>query len=214
MAKKPRDRTLGLISDAPAPDALLEVARQAFAERGFSGARIDDATARAAAGDDACGPGYVRMDHLFLALWQQHEACYADAVRTAVTQARQSGVTDPAALFETGSRAFLQGSWLRRDLALLFSSGDTPAQFAAVRRYQRHRWLHRNAVLLRLDDSPGDRLHTAVLTTVVGRGAREVAVAGDFRQAQAVTDAVVGYTRLLMAAHPAPGQRAERLSTS
>jgi hypothetical protein len=204
---KPRDRAFGPAGDAPAPEALLEAARQVFGERGFSGARVDDAMRRAAAGTDARWPGRVRMDELFVALWQRHEASHADAVRRAVSQARQSGVTDPASLFEAGSRAFLQGSWLRRDLALLFSATDGPAELTAIRQHRRRVWLHRNAVLLGLADNPEDRLHTAIVTTLIGRGAREVAVAADFRQAQAVTDAVVGYARLLLAARPVAAAR-------
>jgi hypothetical protein len=196
MAKKPRDDAFGLSGTGPAPDELLAAARQLFGERGFSGARIAD------------GSCYwpVPMDELFLTLWEDHQAAHAAAASAAVARARQSGVTEAGQLFETGARAFLQGSWLRRDLALLFSSGDAPQGFAAMRQLGRRAWLTRNAKLLRLSDDPEDRLYTATLTSLIGRGASEVATAADFRQAQAMTDAVIGYTRLLVADRPRPAQ--------
>ena len=66
----------------------------------------------------------------------------------------------------------------------------------------RRAWLRRNAKLLRLGSEPEDRLYAAALTSLIGRGAREVAVAGDFRQAQAMIDAVIGYAGLLAAERP------------
>jgi hypothetical protein len=194
MAKKLTDEAFEPNGAGPARDELLAAARQVFGERGFSGARIAD--------DSCCWP--VPVDELFVTLWEDHQAAYAAAASAAVTQARQSGVTDPGLLFETGGRAYLQGSWHRRDLALLFSSGDAPPGFAAMRQLGRRAWLRRNAKLLRLGDDPEDRLYGATLTSLIGRGAREVATAADFRQAQAMIDAVLGYARLLADERPRP----------
>lgn len=203
MAKKLTDRAFELTGAAPAPE-VLDAARHLFGERGFSGACLADA--------DSASPGCGRVpvDELFVLLWEEHHAAHAAAAIAAVAQTRQSGVTDPGRLFETGTRAFLQGSWLRRDLALLFASGDAPSGFAALRRRRRNEWLRRNAALFRLDDSPEDRLYTATLTSLIGRGGREVAVAGDFRQAQAMIDAVIGYARLLVADRPRAASRPAR----
>ena len=194
MAKKLTYEAFELSGAGPAPDELLAAAREVFGERGFSGARIADGS--------CCWP--VPVDELFVTLWEDHQAAHATAASTAVAQARQSGITDPAGLFETGGRAYLQGSWHRRDLALLFSSGDAPPGFAAIRQLGRRAWLRRNAKLLRLGSEPEDRLYAAALTSLIGRGAREVAVAADFRQAQAMIDAVIGYAGLLAADRPRP----------
>lgn len=196
MAKKLTDEAFGLTGARSAPDELLAAARQVFGERGFSGARI---------ADDSCyWP--VPVDELFMTLWEDHQAAHAAAASAAVAQARQSGITEPGQLFETGGRAYLQGSWHRRDLALLFSSGDAPPGFAAMRQVGRRTWLRRNAKLLRLGSGPEDRLYGAALTSLIGRGAREVAVAADFRQAQAMIDAVIGYAGLLAADRPRPAR--------
>jgi hypothetical protein len=73
-----------------------------------------------------------------------------------------------------------------------------------MRQVGRRTWLRRNAKLLRLGSEPEDHLYAAALTSLIGRGAREVAVAADFRQAQAMIDAVIGYAGLLAADRPCP----------
>jgi hypothetical protein len=211
MAKKLSEEALRLAGPAPAP-GLLDAAREVFGERGFSGARIAETMRRAGADVDSryCYPSL--MDELFITLWENHHAAHAEAARLAVAQARRSGASDPAELFETGARAFLQGSWRRRDLALLFSSGDAPPGFAALRQRLRRDWLRRNTMLFRLNDSPEDRLYAASLTSLIGRGAREVATTGDFRQAETMINAVTGYARLLAADRPgAAGRHYDRL---
>ena len=45
---------------------------------------------------------------------------------------------------------------------------------------------------------------------MIGRGAREVATAGDFRQAETMINAVLGYTRLLVADRPRAAGRPAR----
>jgi hypothetical protein len=194
MAKKLTDEAFEWDGAGQAPDELLATARQVFGERGFSGARIAD----------DCRRWAVPVDKLFVTLWEDHQSAHAAAASTAVARARQTGITDPARLFETGGRAYLEGSWHRRDLALLFSSGDAPQGFAAMRQLGRRAWLGRNAELLRLGDDPEDRLYGATLTSLIGRGAREVATAVDFRQAQSMIDAVLGYARLLVDERPRP----------
>lgn len=197
MAKKLRDKAFELAGARSAPDDLLESARQLFGERGFSGARIAD------------GSCYwpVPMDELFMTLWQDHTGALAGAASAAVVEAGQSGVTDPGQLFEAGGRAFLEGSWLRRDLVLLFASGDAPQGFTTAQQLTRRAWLRRNTKLLRLGNDPADRLHAATLTSLIGNGECAVAAAPDFRQAQIMIDAVLGYARLLVADRPGPTHR-------
>ena len=110
-----------------------------------------------------------------------------EAASQAVAKARRSGVTDPFQLFTTGARAYLEGSWERRDLAMLFVSGDTPPGFEMMRRHRGHEWISQNDALLRLSDNSFDRLYATVLTSLIGEGAREVALAKNRRQADAVS---------------------------
>ncbi|MER6978898.1 hypothetical protein [Streptomyces carpinensis] len=188
------------IGPVEAPHGLLEAARRVFAERGFSGSRLSDTVRRADWGDSDCRP--IRMDDLFVALWAEHQAAHDAATSRAVAQARQLGVSDPGQLFESGARAYLEGAWQRRDLVLLFSSGDAPHGFAAIERRRFCQWIRRNVQAFGLADRPEDRLYVQALTLVVGQGSCEVAAAGNFRQAGTVIDAVLGYARVLLADKP------------
>src|SRR6201999_3470942 len=182
--------------------ALLDAARAIFAEQGFADASIAEVVARA---DSSVGSLYHHFggkSELFIALWQEHQAAHEEAASTAVAAAKRSGVTDPFELFSVGARAFLEGSWERRDLAMLFFNGDSPPGFEVMKRRRGHEWIVQNDTLLRLQESSFDRLYASILTSLIGEGAREVAAASTKRQANKVIDAVIEYARRLMADGP------------
>ena len=182
--------------------ALLDAARRVFAERGFSGSSIADIVDRASSSVGSLYHHFGGKNELFIALWQQHQRAHEEAASNAVAEARRRGVTDPGQLFETGARAFLDGSWERRDLALLFSSGDAPPGFEVMMRRRGCEWVCQNDALLHLSDLPVDRVYAAILTSLIAEGGREVAAAGSRRQAERIIDAVLGYARRLMAGGP------------
>jgi AcrR family transcriptional regulator len=185
--------------------ALLDAAREVFTSRGFSDASIAEVVERAGSSVGSLYHHFGGKSELFLALWQEHQQAHEQAASKAVAEARKGGVTDPGELFAAGARAFLQGSWQRRDLALLFLSGDGPPGFEVLKRQRGHEWVGQNDALLNLPDTPLDRLYASVLTTLIGEGAREVATAGNRRQASAVIDAVIEYARRLLAEGPVSG---------
>jgi len=182
--------------------ALLEVARQVFTERGFSDSPIADIVERAGSSVGSLYHHFGGKSELFIALWQEHQHAHEEAASKAVAEAKNKGVTDPGQLFETGARAFLHGSWQRRDLALLFSSGDVPPGFEVMRRRRAREWIGQNDSLLRLTDRPEDRVYAAILTSLIGEGAYEVAAAKSRRQAEKIIDAVIEYARRLMFGGP------------
>jgi AcrR family transcriptional regulator len=183
--------------------ALLDAARDVFTEQGFSNASIADVVERAGSSVGSLYHHFGGKNELFLALWQDHQVAHEKAASQAVAQARAAGESDPTALFCVGARAFLEGSWLRRDLAMLFVSGDGPPGFELVRRGRVHGWISQNDALLRLADTSLDRLYAAILTSLIGEGAREVAAARNRRQATEIIDAVIEYAKRLMADGPA-----------
>ena len=186
--------------------ALLDAARDVFTRQGFAEASIADVVERAGSSVGSLYHHFGGKSELFLALWQEHQLAYDEAASAAVADARKRGVTDPAELFAAGARAFLEGSWQRRDLAMLFSTGDGPPGFELMKRHRGHEWIRQNDALLRLEDTPLDRLYAAVLTSLIGEGAREVAAARTKAQATQVIDAVIEYASRLMASGPArPG---------
>ena len=190
---------------------LLDAAREVFTERGYSQASIADVVERAGSSVGSLYHHFGGKSELFLALWHEHQRTHEEAASQAVAQMRAAGVTDTAELFRAGARAFLEGSWLRRDLALLFFSGDGPPEFEVMKRRRGSEWVAQNDVLLGLPDTPEDRLYAAMLTSLVGEGARQVASAPNRRQANRTIEAVLEYARHLLTAgpwHPGPGNPA------
>ena len=181
---------------------LLDAARQVFAEQGFSQTSIADVVERAGSSVGSLYHHFGGKSELFLALWHEHQRTHEEAASRAVARLRKAGVTDTTELFCAGARAYMEGSWLRRDLALLFFSGDGPPEFEVAKRRRASEWVAQNDVLLGLSDSPGNRLYAAVLTSLIGEGARHVASAPNRRQAHQAIEAVLEYARRLLAGGP------------
>ena len=179
--------------------ALLDAAREIFTEQGFADASIADVVERAGSSVGSLYHHFGGKSELFLALWQEHQLAHEEAASQAVAAARQAGLTDPTELFCTGARAFLEGSWQRRDLAVLFFAGDGPPGFEVIKRRRGREWIGQNDALLQLPDTALDRLYAAILTSLIGEGAQEVALAKTRRQANRIIDAVIEYARRLMA---------------
>jgi AcrR family transcriptional regulator len=192
--------------------ALLDAARAVFTEQGFADASIAEVVDRAGSSVGSLYHHFGGKSELFLTLWQEHQQAHEEAASHAVALARQAGATSdtgsdvgsasPEDLFCAGARAYLDGSWQRRDLALLFLTGDGPPGFEVIKRSRGHEWIAQNDALLRLPDTSLDRLYAAILTAVIGEGAREVAAAKTRRQAERIIDAVICYARRLMAEGP------------
>jgi AcrR family transcriptional regulator len=182
--------------------ALLDAAREVFTRQGFADASIADVVERARSSVGSLYHHFGGKSELFLALWQEHQAAYEKAASAAVAAARRAGVSDSTELFAAGARAYLNGSWQRRDLAMLFSAGDGPPGFELMKRHRGHEWIRQNDALLQLADTSLDRLYAALLTSVIGEGAREVAAARSRVQADLIIDAVISYARRLMADGP------------
>jgi AcrR family transcriptional regulator len=182
--------------------ALLDAAREVFTSRGFADASIAEVVERAGSSVGSLYHHFGGKSELFLALWQEHQLAHEQAASEAVAEARKSGVTDPGELFAAGARAFLRGSWQRRDLALLFLAGDGPPGFEVMKRRRDHEWVGQNDALLDLPDTPLDRLYASVLTSLIGAGAREVAMSRSRSQANKIIDAVLEYAGRLLAGGP------------
>jgi AcrR family transcriptional regulator len=181
---------------------LLEAAREVFTQQGYSQASIADVVERAGSSVGSLYHHFGGKSELFLALWHKHQRTHEEAASKAVARLREVGVTDTTELFCAGARAFLEGSWLRRDLTLLFFSGDGPPEFEVMKRHRGSEWVAQNDVLLGLPDTPLDRLYAAMLTALIGEGARQVASAPNRRQANRTIEAVLAYARRLLAAGP------------
>ncbi|WP_084965537.1 TetR/AcrR family transcriptional regulator [Thermoactinospora rubra] len=175
--------------------SILQAAREVFAEHGFAEASVAEFVRRAGSSVGSLYHHFGGKAELFLALWEEHQAAHEEAAAAAVARARQAGVTDPVELFIAGARAFLRGSWERRDLARLFMDGDGPPGFELMRRTRGREWVRQNAVLLGVGGAPRERLTVAVLTSVIGEAAREVAISETEEEAEEVIEAAVTMIR-------------------
>src|SRR5215471_6453691 len=92
--------------------ALLDAARDVFAEQGFANASIADVVERAGSSVGSLYHHFGGKCDLFLALWQEHQQAHEQAASKAVADAREAGQADPTELFCVGARAFLEGSWV------------------------------------------------------------------------------------------------------
>jgi AcrR family transcriptional regulator len=181
---------------------LLNAAREVFVEQGFANASIAEVVQRAGSSVGSLYHHFGGKSELFVALWQEHQAAHEEAASTAVAKAKRAGVTDAFELFSVGARAFLEGSWERRDLVMLFFDGDSPPGFEVMKRRRGHEWIVQNDTLLRLSENSFDRLYASIPTSLIDEGAREVAASSTRRQANKVIDAVIEYMRRLMVDGP------------
>ncbi|MFI6123799.1 TetR/AcrR family transcriptional regulator [Streptomyces sp. NPDC051064] len=179
---------------------LLNAAREVFCEQGFAEASVAAVVERA---DSSVGSLYHHFGgktELFLALWEEHQAAHEQNAVTAVAAARAKDKDkdeDALELFIAGARAFLEGSWERRDLARLFMDGDAPPGFELVRRTRSREWVRQNGVLLGAGIDSVGRLTVAVLTTIIGEAGREIATSSSKRQANKITEAAIVLIRRL-----------------
>jgi AcrR family transcriptional regulator len=181
---------------------LLDAARDVFGEQGFATASVAAVVERAGSSVGSLYHHFGGKTELFLALWEDHQAAHEQNATTAVAKARAAGEHDPVNLFVVGARAFLEGSWQRRDLVRLFMDGNGPPGFELLRRTRSREWVRQNAVLLGAGADPVDRLTVAVLTSIIGEAGREVATCQTKREASKITEAAVAMIRTL---HPPSG---------
>ena len=176
---------------------LLRAAREVFTEQGFAKASVAEVVERAGSSVGSLYHHFGGKTELFLALWQDHQDAQEQRASSAVAKARAGGEQDPLALFIAGARAYLEGSWERRDLARLFMDGDGPPGFEFMRRTRGHEWVRQNAVLLGASADPVDRLTVAVLTTIIAEAAREIATCETGDEADTIAGAAVRFIRRL-----------------
>ena len=179
--------------------SLLDAARKVFTESGFSEARVADIVNQAGSSVGSLYHHFGSKSGLFLALWQEHQLAYEEAASRAMADAKENGMTDPGQLLATGTRAFLRGTWQRRDLAPMFASGDAPPGFEVTKQLRSSEWIGQTSLRPQLDDTPTERVYTALLASLIGEGAYQVATARSRRQADRIIDAVAEYASRLVA---------------
>ncbi|MFD7280597.1 TetR/AcrR family transcriptional regulator [Streptomyces sp. NPDC059862] len=190
---KPRLPEVDAEQDGSVRHALLSAALEVFTERGYTEAGLNEIATRSHIPLGSLFQHYGGKRGLYLALWEEFRE--EQERRTAATLAaeRDRGVDDPIALFVAGARAYLEGAWDNRRLAMLLVEDDGPAGFDALRRQWDRAWVQRNARLLEVDEKRRvGRVRVRVLTTVIGGAARELGDCADEREAREIVDEVCG----------------------
>ncbi|MEU7004910.1 helix-turn-helix domain-containing protein [Nonomuraea sp. NPDC046570] len=155
--------------------ALLDAARELFAERGFHATAVNDITKRAGTSVGALYYHFESKDKVYHVLWDEYMRTQEQRTREAVTILREAGVTDSRKLFLAGTRAYLTSAWEHRDIVRLLGDGDSPPGFAAVAAKSGQVWTQMNAKLITLSDPVATQALVAIITGSVGAVCREVA---------------------------------------
>jgi AcrR family transcriptional regulator len=172
--------------------ALLQAARQIFADVGYAEANVAEVVARAGSSVGSMYHHFGGKADLFLALHEGYQSRQEARADVAVREAVSAGERNPVRVFAAGARAFLHGSWEERDLAQLFYAGDGPPGFDATLRAGFADWVRRSGGVLRCDTvAPGNRAYPLVLVTVISAGAREVTQQEDEASALAFAEDVL-----------------------
>lgn len=174
---------------------ILDAARDVFVEQGYSEANVSQIVERASL---SVGSLYHHFDGkvgLFVALWEEFEAVYVEAARTAVADARQRGVTDPVELFIAGSRAYLDVAREHPELTLLFRGGDVPVGYSALGSRVGESWKQSNLTLLGLPDTDANRLRVRILTSVIVEGERSIAKASNAEESDRLANEILAIVR-------------------
>lgn len=184
--------------------ALLQSAREVFADVGYSEANVAEVVSRAGSSVGSMYHHFGGKADLFLALHDGYQARQEARADGAVRDVVATGERNPVRVFAAGARAFMQGAWEERDLARLFLAGDGPPGFDSVVRAGFGDWVRRSgAVLRRVDDEPLNQAYPLLLTTVIAAGTREVTQQSDEQAAMVFADDIL--TLLDRFTGPRPG---------
>jgi AcrR family transcriptional regulator len=200
--RQPRGRSGGISWEwartAGTRRALLEAAREVFVRQGFADSRLADVVRQAHSSVGSLYHHFGGKNEIYVALWHEHQEAHEREAWRGITSARRVGATDAIEMFSAGARAYLQGSWERRDLEALFLEGDGPPGFEALKRRQGQQWIRENFPLVRRSGSSTGRMYEGVLISLITEGGREAAAAGSRDQANEVASAVIEYARRVM----------------
>jgi AcrR family transcriptional regulator len=172
--------------------ALLQSARQVFADVGYSEANVADVVSRAGSSVGSMYHHFGGKADLFLALHDGYQARQETRADDAVRETLAAGERNPVRVFAAGARAFILGAWEERDLARLFLAGDGPPGFDSVMRAGFADWVRRSGAILRgMDSETVNQAYPLVLTTVIAAGAREVTQQSDEQAAKVFADDIL-----------------------
>ena len=170
---------------------LLAAAREIFMLEGYAQAGVTDIVALAGASVGSMYHHFSGKADLYLALFEELHDEHDKRTRKAVRECRDQGVTDPMLLLLAGARGYLDVCIEQRELAGMFTRGDGPPGFEAMRRRQVSDWVSRNTELFARSGEPLGDAAAIVMTGAIMLALAEVSLAPDEARARQLADGVL-----------------------
>jgi AcrR family transcriptional regulator len=155
---------------------LLAAAREIFTTAGYADANVAAIVEQAGSSVGSLYHHFGGKSDLYIALYDDYQSRQRHRSAKAFRLALAAGEADAMRLFIAGTRAYLEGCWVERELAQLFLSGGGPPGFELLTRRGFRHWLATNTELLSDQARPLSDTLVLVLTTVANEAGREVAV--------------------------------------
>ena len=152
---------------------ILDAATEVFATRGFTAATMADVVAVSGASIGSIYHHFGGKSELFLAIFEQMADAVDRRIDAAMRQAEDR--LDGRRVFELHVRAYLEAMWDNRRLAMVLTSGDTPAGFEIARRDRMQAAFRSWMAVLELDKSLRGQLLSRVLVATMAESSLMVA---------------------------------------
>jgi AcrR family transcriptional regulator len=152
---------------------ILDAATEVFATRGFTAATMADVVAGSGASIGSIYHHFGGKSELFLAIFEQMAGAVDRRIDAAMRQVGDR--LDGRRVFELHVRAYLEAMWDNRRLAMVLTSGDTPAGFEIARRDRMQAAFRSWMAVLELDKSLRGQLLSRVLVATMAESSLMVA---------------------------------------
>ncbi len=181
--------------------ALVTAAGAVFAASGYADASVDEIVEQAGTSVGTLYHHFGSKADLYVRLYLDYQSRQHHRSARAFRSAVADGMSDPMALFLTGTRAYLEGAWNDRMIGKIFVGGGGPPGFDGLVRRRFRDWLDINAAGFDQDARPFSRTTLLVLTAIVTEAGREVTGLSSRKEAKGFIDEVLA---LMSRLAPAP----------
>jgi AcrR family transcriptional regulator len=168
--------------------ALVTAAGAVFAASGYADASVDEIVEQAGTSVGTLYHHFGSKADLYVRLYLDYQSRQHHRSARAFRSAVADGMSDPMALFLTGTRAYLEGAWNDRMIGKIFVGGGGPPGFDGLIRRRFRDWLDINAAGFDQEARPFSRTTLLVLTAIVTEAGREVTGLSSRKEAKAFID--------------------------
>jgi AcrR family transcriptional regulator len=189
MSEDTRTRRVGKVA---VRSELMKAARELFARDGYESTNVNDITKAAGTSVGTLYYYFGGKSDLLLAIYSDYMEHQETRVRDAIKLVHQAGVTDGRQLFLAGTRAYLAGSWVDRDVVQIVGGDPAPREFADASSRASTRWNERNAALLGLEgETVTARTMLSAISGAIANWTRDLAACSTREEAETYIDEAV-----------------------